>query len=357
MSSSTIPLWGQAWELTVKYAAGDSTDPVRSPDDVQTYTLTNNDWEPEALRMTFDVQQRSIRSPYWSADITIYNLNLDTIQNILFNATWATLKAGFQNGPNLYSIIWDGPVFQVLYDREQVVDQRIQLRCIANPLINSDIVSFAMGPYSSQLQFVNRMAQLVNLPQFNAGTAGNLGPKAEEAMTAKQYPRGYSAFGSVAKYLQQIADDNFMQSWMDGSKAYISELSKGNTTPDLIYSPPPIDGNPLPGGVTGSIVGTPRQTPFGVIFTVLLDPRLKVQLPPLVVQIQRSLISQFPRPLPSPNSQPSTPFSNDLTFLVSQVRHVGDTRGNDWQTEITGYSTTYADDLLNGVFAANSMGA
>jgi hypothetical protein len=358
-SSSNIQLWGQAWELTVKYTAGGNPDdPVQSPDDTQIYTLTTDAWQTEGaepLRMTFDVEQRAIRSPYWSADITIYNLNQDSIQNILFNATWATLKAGFQTGPNVSSTIWDGPVFQVLYDRENVVDQRIQLRCIASPLLNSDIVSFSMGPYSSQLDFVNRMAQQINLPEFNQSQNGNLGPKAAVAM-AKQYPRGYGAFGGVAKYLQQIADDNFMQSFMDGSKVYISELSKSDYTPDLIYSPPPQDGSSLPSGVTGSIIGTPRQTPFGVIFTVLLDPRLKVQLPPLVVQIQRSLISQFARPLPSPNSTPSTPFSNDLTFLVSQIRHVGDTRGNDWQTEVTGYSTTYAEDLLNGVFAANSMG-
>jgi hypothetical protein len=347
VSSSTINLWGQAWELEIKYVASNG--------DAQIYTITRDKWEPESLRMTFDVWQRTVRSPYWSADITIFNLNDDSIQNILFNATWATLKAGFQTGPNFYSIIWDGPVFQVLYDRDRVVDQRVVLRCIANPLLNAEIVSFGMGPYSSQLQFVNRMAKQVNLPQFTQSAGGNLGPKAEDALTSTQYPRGRGAFGSVAKYLQQIADEHFMNTFMDGSKAYISEMTKTDYTPDLIYSPPPVDGSPVPNGVTASIIGTPRQTPTGVIFTVLLDPRLKVQLPPLVVQLTQTVISQLPV-FPNPNSGMFTPFSNNLSFLVGQVRHVGDTRGNDWQTEVTGWSTTYADSLLNGIFAAKSGG-
>ena len=346
--TSTLQLWGEAYQLDVKYATASGSTIA---------TITSNAWEPEALRITFDVQQRMVDSPWWSADINIYNLNLQTIQNTLFNATWATLKAGFQIGPNLYSTIWDGPVFQVLYDQEDVVDRRVTLRCIANPIVFDEIVSFATGPYSSQLQFVNKMAQQIELPQFSNARNGTLGPVAQQKLNAKQYPRGNTAFGSAPKYLSQIADDQFLQKWQDGYKAYISEVNKTDYTPQLIYCPrnsPDASQGSIPAGWTSSITGTPRQTPFGVIFTVLLDPRLKVQIPPLVVQLQRTLITQL-SVTPTPNSGAFSPYANNLSFLVAQVRHTGDSRGNDWSTEVIGYSTTYADNLINGVFAANSM--
>lgn len=349
MSTSNIPLWGQAWELTILYAAEGGT--------TTTTTITSNSWDPEALRITFEVQQTMNKSPFWYADISVYNLNDPEIQNTLVNATWVTLKAGFQTGPTLYSRIWDGPIFLTTFTRESVVDQKVTMHCVANPLVMDSIVSFAMGPFSSQLQLVARMASEITLPPIDSAS-GTLGQKANAALSVKQYPRGNTVFGKVSKYIAQISDDNFMQHWQDGQKAYISEIGNADTTPSLIYSPafpPGYTGQMLglPAGTTQSILGTPRQTQFGATFTVLLDPRLSVQLPPLVVQLARTQISQLTI-TPSVNSQPATPLTADLKLLVAQVRHVGDTRGNDWQTEVTGVSTTYADNLLNGIFAPNS---
>ena len=345
-SSSSIPLFGQAWELTVQYASGPP------------YILTTNKWEPEALRMTFEVVQATIPSPWWYADINVYNLTAQDAQNILFNATWVTLKAGFQNGDNLYSTIWDGPVLQTLYDRDMVVDQHVQIRCIASPLLANNVVAFSMGVRATQLQFVGQMVNQVNAnaPANVTPMSFDMGDIAKQRLNDKQYMRGNTMFGKMDSYLNTVTSDNFVQWWRDGRKGYISELSNADVTPDLIYSPPFPPDSPYstpPSGVTQSIIGTPKQTPFGVIFQVLLDPRLLVQVPLQVVQLQRTLISQLAQ-LPNPEGGNAvTPFSNNLTFFVGQVVHRGDTRGNDWYTEVTGYGTTYGTNLLNGIFAAN----
>lgn len=349
MSSSVIPLFGQAYELTVQYKTDSGT---------QSAVLTANTWEPEALRITFDVVQSMLPSPWWYADIVVYNMDLLDIQNILLHATWVTLKAGFQTGPTLSSIIWDGPVLQTLLGREQVVDFTVTLHCVANPLVMDDIIGFSMGPFASQAQVVAKMASEIILPAMSAAN-GTLSTYASNALSAKQYPRGNTVFGKMGKYLTQIADDQFMATWRDGSKAYMSEISDGTVTPtpDYIYSLPfPPNRTPpdLPNGTTQSIIGTPQQTPFGVVFTVLLDPRLKVQLPPLVVQLVRTLITQI---AVQPGQTAASPMSANLSFFVAQVRHIGDSRGNDWYTEVTGYGTTYASNLLDGVFAASAAGA
>ena len=349
LPQSTIPLWGQAWDLVVTYATEGGSKQVK---------VGSSEWEPESLRVTFEVLQAMNTDPFWYADIGIYNMNAQDAQNTLLNATWVTLSAGFQTGPNRSTVIWDGPVFQSILTRENVVDQKITLHCVANPLVMDNIVNFAVGPFSSQAQLLAKMASEIDLPPVSV-QQGTMSQLAYSRMSVKQYPRGRTTFGKVGKYLSQLSDDNFMQSWRDGQSTYVSELSNPDTTPDLIYSPPIPPGYNggqlnLPPGTTSSIIGTPQQIQQGAIFTVLLDPRLKVSLPPLVVQLTRTLITAQ-QVSPSVNSQLPGVFGADLKFFPMQVRHIGDTRGNDWHTEVTACSTTYAENGLTGIFSANQQ--
>lgn len=345
-ATSTIPFWGQSWELTITYNNASGLQPE---------IVSTDTWEPEALRITFEVLQSTIPSPWWYADIVIYNLNTDTIRNIVLNATSVQLKAGFQVGDALSSVIWSSPILQVLLDTENVVDTRVTLHCVANPLVMDNPVSFAAGQFSSQAQFLNRMAGQIGLPPMaNDQNSNTLSVFAQTQLTAKQYPRGNTMFGTMGQYLDIVSNDQRLATFRDGNKAYITEISNGTVVPpaDLTYAPP----NPpnttlssLPAGTTQSIIGTPRQTPQGIVFTVLLDPRLQVQVPIQVVQLLGVLVTQLPIQLDA--SSFINPLDN-LVFFVGQVRHVGDSRGNDWYTEVTGYSTTFASTLLGGITAA-----
>lgn len=348
-SQSSIPLWGQAWTLTVK------------GDGMPTTTISSTTWEPPALRVTFDVLQAMNRSPIWYADISIYNLTADTINLFIAAAAtgscWATLSAGFQTGPNVQSIIWNGPVYQLLYTRENVVDQKLTLHCVAIPNgANLLPQAFSVGPFFSQYNLISKMVQAANLPMLSTGpNVVTLGAVASQRMNAVQYPRGNTVFGTLPAYLAQTAAGNGLQTWLDGVSAYVSEVDNGGVvTPNLIYAPPfPPGGDqptPVPVGTTESVIGTPEQTQEGVNFTVLLDPRLKVGLPPLLVQLVRTQITQLQR-TPYVGNAPLTvlggPDGSNLTFFVTQVRHTGDTRGNVWQTDVTGWSTAYASTLLS----------
>ena len=341
-SVSGVPFWGQAWKLVVQYA----TAATAATGTTDSLTISYESWLPEALRVTFEVAQVMNGSPVWYADISLYNLDDQVAQNILQNATWATLSAGFQTGPNVASIIWDGPVFQTLYSREGVVDQKVTLHCVASPLFLDEIVAFAVGPQASQTQMLAAMCAQVNAPPLS-DSSGNptLGTLAAQRMNAVQYPRGKTVFGKVSRYFSQVADSNIVQNWNDGKQLYISELTSGATQPNYVFSPPLFGDyaqtQGLPPGTTQSIVGTPLQTPQGVVFTVLLDPRLKVQLPPLAVQLVRTTVNTFQR-TPLSGDQGAAALNSNLLFFVAQVRHTGDTRGNEWTTEVTAWSATYA---------------
>ena len=363
MGMSNIPLWGRAYKLTVKYASGPDTDSA-APQNAfeaaatgaaytsETEVISQNSWEPEALRITFDVLESTLPSPYWYADISVYNLNDPEIQNLLVNATWATLSAGYQTGPSQSTVIWDGPVLQVLFDRENVTDFKVTFHCIASiPLINQNIVNFAFGPFSSQLNVVQKMLQQIGVPLKTSDTA-------TQKLGAVQYPRGKSCFGTVSDYAFQVANSAFLNAWLDGTQVNISEMDSGQT-PDqgsiLTFSPPDPPGfNPgvQTKQVTKSIIGVPKQTPFGCIFRVLLDPRLKVQVPPMLVQLDRTVITQAAVQL----NQVQTPLDPSLVFVAAQVRHSGDSRGQDWYSEVTAYSRTYAQGLLSGIFSSTTPG-
>lgn len=342
MTTSNIPLWGRAWKLTVKLA------------DESVQVLSQSAWDPEALRIVFDVLQSTLPSPFWYADVSVYNLNSPTLQNLLFNAVWLTLEAGYQSGPSKSSIIWDGPVLQVIFDREDVVNLVMKFNCLAGPwLLEEQFVNLSQGPMSSQLQLVSKM-----IAQTSGTLSQQVSSKAQGLLDGKQYPRGKTVFGKVSKYISEMSDDNFLNTWIaNGNQQYMSELYDPNVTltPNLTYGPPfPPGTNPgTPDtGITRSITGVPKQSQFGCIFTVLLDPRLKVQLPPLLVKLDQTVIQQ----LKIQYGQVLTPLDQSGLFVAALVRHYGDTRGNDWHTEVTGYTRGYSQNLLNGVFTAAAAG-
>jgi hypothetical protein len=354
MSASVIPLWGQAWELVITYQTANG---------LQTKTISTNSWEPESLRITFEVLQSTIQSPWWFADIVVYNLDPTDIAEIVYTAVKVTLKAGFQTGPTRSAVIWDGPIFQVLLDQENVVDTRLTLHCVSNPVVMENVTSFSVGKFASQAQVIAKMAANIGLPPIDQ-TNNTLNSTASQLLNAKQYPRGNTVFGKLGKQLDLVAGDQNLQTFRNGANAYMTSFGETDAngqavrtpTPDYIFAPPNPPNTPtsstLPAGTTQSIIGTPRQFPEGVIFTVLLDPRLQVQLPVLVVRLVGTLVTQQVRQI---GGSFVTPLNDNLVFFAGQIRHVGDSRGNDWYTEVTGYNTTYGTALIDGIFAASSQ--
>jgi hypothetical protein len=334
---SQIPLWGRAYKLSVKTSDGN------------TVVLSQAGWEPEALRFTFDILETTIPSPWWYALVKVFNLNDVSEQNLLYNAVWLTLEAGYQSGPSKSSIIWDGPILQTMFNRENVVDLTITFNCLAGPwFLEEQFITVGQGRMSSQYDAVSRM-----ISQINGDVDAQTSAKAKKLLQAKQYPRGKTIFGNVSKYIAEMSQDNFLNNWIDGAQSYLSELYNPDVqvTPEVVYAPP-FPADYVPTGynenITRSIIGVPRQSQFGVILEVLLDPRMTVKLPPILIKIDQSVIQQ----LKVQYMQLLTPLDQSGLYIAAQIRHHGDTRGNDWYTEITGYTRGYAQGLLEGEFTA-----
>src|ERR1035438_3868590 len=89
-SPVTVPLFLRRYELTVQIPG-------------TTYTIISDDMGANALRFTFDIQQKAFQNIFWFADIVIYNLAADTSNDILSTPNYqdiqVSVKAGYKSLP------------------------------------------------------------------------------------------------------------------------------------------------------------------------------------------------------------------------------------------------------------------
>lgn len=318
-----LSLYGRKYSLQVTAPAGSGQQTV--------LTISDSSFEPEALRIVFNVNTPAMQGAYWYADIDIYNCDSTTTQAVIQasqdykQGMTAILKAGYLNGN--YDIIWQGPVFQPLWTRENVTDYKLTLHCIL-----SLEAATSGNPITQQYQDGMNQTEIVLDMIKNLGLApvGPSGSYISPNLSTKSLPRGKTVFGSASDVLTEIAEDNncvwfLSQRGLPGDPASLNmgKLDDGSlqTEAGFVYTP------------TTGLLGTPVQTQHGVNFSVLLDPRIKAQLPLQTVGIKEVVTQQLPR---VPNQTVYT-LSPTGTYVVGAVRHRGDSRGNTWQTEITGY--------------------
>lgn len=297
-------------------------------------TLSDNNFEPEALRITFNIQT-IFRSTAWFAEINIYNLDQNTTKQIISGAQvkgavnppsvptpvkqgmTCVLSAGYKNGNT--GVIWNGPVFQALFSRENVVDFKITLHCMLwlDPMTRNS-VSSVFSAFTTQQDVINKLVDLA----FAPGTTVNVSPR----IKSTQLSRGKVVFGSVAKYFTQMADDNNMQWFLDNKGINFAKLDDNLPLQETAKVFTPDNG----------IVGVPEQTQYGVNFRILLDPTVKVTYPAQLVKIDNSQIVLQKK---VQNELPSILDQNGV-YIVYAVNYIGDNRGQPWYAEIMGVTST-----------------
>lgn len=336
MSTTPIPVFGRKYKVDVLVPQSDGS--------TTTITVSSDTFEPEALRVTFDVYQRAFQER-WFAEICIYNLDQATTQMLLgANAQdlQVVVAAGYATGVyQAYNTIWNGPVFQALMDRENVVDYKITLVCTTGLLeLTRNLINKSFAAGINQADLVQKIADLAfsKIPVGSNGISSSLKPQSMS--------RGTTAFGNPGSHFTDIAVDNQMQWWLGSDGIAMKSLSdNAPASPSLTYAPPAMPGINAAGNsnstpADGVIIGTPQQTQFGVSFKVLLDPRLQIKSDAwLVVKIDNSLIRFAKKQI---GDTVLNVLDQDGVYAVGGVRFTGDTRGNDWYAEVDGYTTYQA---------------
>jgi hypothetical protein len=268
------------------------------------------------LRFRFEVKASDVETPN-TMMVRVYNLKEETVNTIIQEFDTVTLTAGYVNGNK--GNIFQGDIKQFRHGRERNVDSYLDIMAgDGDQAYNFGIVNTTMPAGTLGAQELSTYAARMNLPVAQTAEGflqtGGILPR----------PRGKVAWGMARAYLRDLAHDAGARwSIQDGVVTLI---------PNTGYLP----GQAVAINTASGMIGTPEQTDQGITVRCYLNPLIKVGR---LVKInnrdinQAVVKSQF---FPSYTSQyyPATT-SDDGLYRVLVAEHTGDSRGNDWFTELT----------------------
>lgn len=276
-------------------------------------------WDVSNLRCTFAIEKVALATANY-AEITIYNLTNDAETSIIKEGVRVIVEAGYdgfintetgeQTEAKQYGKIFDGDVIQFLRGREDNVDYTLTLICLdGDSFLNNNIIKTTLTAGMTQRQLVDHITAKPLTPT----EIGRISPE----LSTQRLPRGKVFFGMPKDYLGDIARDNAASFWVDDGQVYIAKATDITAEEALVLTPQ-----------TG-LIGTPQQKQDGVSFKCLLNPLIRlmamVKLDNTMIRQQKYQIGQIPSQL-----------DQDGQYQVYKLRHVGDTRGDEWYTEVDG---------------------
>lgn len=318
-----IPYFLRDWKLTVTPLPAGRAQPL---------TATNHQGDNGALKCTFDIEQAA-NVAYWFADIAVYNA-MPLMSEIIQKGDLVTLEAGYQTPPA--GAIFSGRVFQPLWERSSETDYRLTLHCLVG--LFEDETGHVETTIPAGMSYLDAVFQVANAAGLRVGSLD--GP----VLQKKVYPRAVPVFGRASAFFLGVAVDTHLQMWMGWKGVNIRSLASEDTIPDAVYVPPfsPASQTASKNGTKQTLIGTPQQTQWGISFRTLLDSGIELGS---VVKVENALVSRI---LQIPGGD-RVPFVKDGLYSVARIRHTGDTRGNEWNTEITGIQQNLVKSLEAGV--------
>ncbi|RRA01117.1 phage protein [Burkholderia cepacia] len=285
------------------------------------------------LRFTFEVRRGDTQTPNW-ARIKIFNPNPSDVNRIRDEFSRVVLSAGYAGN---IGIIFDGQLVQPRQGRENATDTYLDLTCAdGDRAYNFAVVSTTLAAGATHADVVNAVAQAMAKKGVTLGYIPDL--------TGNAYPRGCVLFGMARDIMETVAVDLDMD-W---------SIQNGQLT--MIPRTSFIPGEAVVVAPDTGMVGLPVQMRNYIMVRILLNPNVKIGT---IIRLENSLIQQYEFSL-NVNQQGQNGFDalqNRLNnasgqfgfYRVMIAEHIGDTRGNDWYTDVTciAVDTTATIELAN----------
>ena len=285
------------------------------------------------LRCKFEVNKVSYNEPCYSI-ITIYNLSASSENQIITNAFYVIVEAGYESGGH-YGMIFKGQVVQPIRGKENGTDYFLKLVCIDN----QRYMTYAnmCNTYVANQTMRQVVEQCINNPinPDMKAIAGNI------SIVDSVYPRGKVLFGNASKYLDQIARTSNASLYYDQDKVNIVKAAE--IPQDEVVSLTPSSG----------LIGTPSQVTtsvggIGIQAKCLLNPLITTGS---MVHLENVRIVAMQYDF-TKNTSGYRPLDNEGLYRIIKLVHSGDTRDNDWYTDFEAVSQAGA---MPGVMSAESM--
>jgi hypothetical protein len=273
------------------------------------------------LRCVFRIE-KAVLSLANYAEIKIYNLNETTESKIIKEGARVIVEAGYDGYysqtsdgtiytyyASRYGKIFDGSVMQFIREREDNTDYVLTLVCLdGDSFLSNNLISLTLNAGQNKRQIINSIASKSTVKT----EVGRVSPD----LPTQRLPRGKVLFGEPKKYLRDIAHEANGGFYIDDGKIFVH---RSTDTPGQALVVTPRNG----------LIGVPEQTQEGVSFKTLLDPRIGLQsmvkLDNTYIRMVKQQIGQYPSVL-----------DQDGQYQAYRVIHSGDSRDNDWYTEVDG---------------------
>lgn len=274
----------------------------------------NNALDLSTLKFTFKIKRGDYQTPN-TADVRVYNVAPKTTLQIEKEGTRLVLQAGYDGN---YGVIFDGQIKQVRRGRESATDTYLDITVAdGDSAYNYSMSAFALAAGSKPNDRVAAILENMALNGVVGGYVPDLG--------GNPLPRGKSVFSMSRDELRNIAF-NAQSSWsiQDG---------KLNMIPITAYMPGQI---PIITAATG-MLGLPEQTQNGIRIKCLLNPNIKIGQ---VVKLDNESIQRYrygtgvSDQLTNETLNIQIKLNNDGLYYVMMAEHSGDTRGEEWQTDM-----------------------
>ncbi|MDH0638187.1 hypothetical protein N5D52_14665 [Pseudomonas sp. GD03860] len=267
------------------------------------------------LRIRFAVRRGTTSTPN-TADIRVYNVSDATAKKSqLKEFGRVVLQAGYAGN---YGVIFDGTIKQVRLGRESQTDTYLDITAAdGDSAYNWSVINMSLAAGSTAQ---DHLEATVKVMEERGVTMGQT-PK----LSASKLPRGKVMFGLTRDVLDNLGRTQDV-SWsiQDGKMTLI---------PNTAYLP----GDSIVVNYETGMVGLPEQTQNGVNVRMLLNPSVKIGR---LLKIDNASIQRYrydPNPLEEAQVM-RTKVQNDLSadglYKVLIADSFGDTRGNEWYTDV-----------------------
>lgn len=285
------------------------------------------------LRCTFDISRVGYTEPTFS-EVTIYNLSPSTENKLIKNAYYVTIEAGYEDSGH-YGVIFKGQVLQPIRGKENGTDYYLKLVCIDNQRFMT--YGTVCNTFVAQ-QTMRGVASYCMINTIDANAKATIGSLFFDDIV---YPRGKVVFGSSVKELQIMANTCRGNLYFDQGKVNLTTASKIPSNEVVSLSP------------DSGLIGTPTQIDVqtggvGVSLKSLMMPMIHLDS---LVYLDNSRIKAMQYDY-SARQTYSRQLDAAGLYRVIKINHKGDTRGEEWYTEMQAVSQSGA---LPGLMSNDTM--
>jgi hypothetical protein len=267
------------------------------------------DAEISDLRVVFNIEKSLVGFPNL-ANIQLYNLKEDNRNKLEKSNEKIQLYAGYEDTST--PLIFDGDIVNVV-NKKKGVDWISEIFAQDGAsILNSATINKTLPAGTSTEQIYNEL--LSNMGGITKGITEGL----RNCLSGKQsLLRALQLSGNVKDWLDKISKDcGFDYSVNEG----VIETTPKNT--------PLSDESPVIINQTTGMLNSPERTEIGVNVTNLLLPALKLGRTIKIESVAQEINigNLFFRKIP--------PIRNEGVYRIDKLIHLGDNRGDQWETQI-----------------------